>query len=91
MTKKPIQIWVPDTLHRALKTRAAVLKMTMSDYLEQEIEEILGRPTLLELRQRLHHRRPVKMPIDTAQLVRMAQREPKPDPADFELTFGEDL
>jgi hypothetical protein len=78
---------VPDALHRGLKARAAMLQMDLSDYLLQEIQEIAERPTLLELRQRLHRRRPVKVQIDTAQLVRAAQREPKPDPEDF----GEDL
>jgi hypothetical protein len=87
MVKKLIQIRVPDAMRRGVKARAAVLKMSVSDYLEQEIEEILERPTLLELRQRLHRRRPVKVQIDTAQLVRTAQREAKHDSEDF----GEDL
>jgi hypothetical protein len=87
MLEKMIQISVPATVHRSIKARAAVLPMTMSDYLLEEMQEMLERPTLLELRQRLHRRRPVKVQIDTAQLVRAAQREPKPDPEDF----GEDL
>lgn len=44
--------------------------MSLSDYLLAEIREIAERPTLLELRQRLHRRRSVSAEIDTALLVR---------------------
>ena len=70
---------VPDALHRGLKARAAMLRMDLSDYLLQEIQEIAERPTLVELRQRLHRRRQIKVPIDTAQLVRKAQQESRED------------
>ncbi len=77
---KMIQIrHVPEPLYRALKARAAMLGMGISDYLLQEIQEIAERPTLLELRQRLHARRRVNVPIDTAQLVRKAQQESRED------------
>ena len=56
-----------------------MLGMGISDYLLQEIQEIAERPTLLELRQRLHARRRVNVPIDTAQLVRKAQQESRED------------
>jgi plasmid stability protein len=61
---------VPDALHRALKARAAMAGMSLSDYLLAEIKEIAERPTLAELRQRLHGRRPVSTEIDTALWVR---------------------
>jgi hypothetical protein len=61
---------VPDTLHRNLKARAAMAGMTLSDYLLAEIKEIAERPTLTELRDRLHNRRAVTVPIDSARLVR---------------------
>jgi antitoxin FitA len=61
---------VPDTLQRNLKARAAMAGMTLSDYLLAEIKEIAERPTLTELRDRLHNRRAVTVPIDTARLVR---------------------
>jgi hypothetical protein len=60
---------VPDALHR-LKARAAMAGMSLSDYLLAEIKEVAERPTLAELRDRLHKRKPVSAPIDTAQLVR---------------------
>lgn len=61
---------VPDVLHRALKARAAMAGMSLSDYLLAEIREIAEKPTLLELRQRLHRRKSVSAEIDTALLVR---------------------
>jgi len=50
---------VPDSLHRALKARAAMAGMSLSDYLLAEIREIAEKPTLVELRERLHARKPV--------------------------------
>ena len=61
---------VPDALHRSLKARAALAGMSLSDYLLAEIREIAERPTLGELRDRLHKRKPVSVQVDTALLVR---------------------
>ena len=61
---------VPDALHRSLKARAALAGMSLSDYLLAEIREIAERPTLAELRDRLHTRKPVSAELDTALLVR---------------------
>ena len=43
--------------------------MSLSDYLLAEIREIAEKPTLVELRERLHARKPVSEQIDTARLV----------------------
>lgn len=61
---------VPDALHRGLKARAALAGMSLSDYLLAEIRELAEKPTLTELRDRLHKRKPVAAEIDTARLVR---------------------
>ena len=61
---------VPDTLHRVLKARAAMAGMSLSDYLLGEIKEIAERPTLADLRVRLHKREPVTVELDTARLLR---------------------
>ena len=61
---------VPDGLHRSLKARAALAGMSLSDYLLAAIKEIAARPTLAELRERLHKRRPVSAQIETAHLGR---------------------
>jgi antitoxin FitA len=50
---------VPDALLRTLKARAARAGMSLSDYLLAEIREMAERPTLAELRERLHQRKPV--------------------------------
>ena len=61
---------VPEGLHRTLKARAAKAGRSLSDYLLAEIKEIAARPTLAELRGRLHRRSPVLLRLDTARLVR---------------------
>ena len=60
---------VPDALHRTLKARAAMAGMSLSDYLLAGIREIAERPTLAELRDRLHKRKSVSVQIDTARLL----------------------
>jgi plasmid stability protein len=60
---------VPDSLHRTLKARAAMAGMSLSDYLLAEIREVAERPTLTELRKRLHMRKPVAAQFDAARLV----------------------
>ena len=47
---------VPDRVHRALKARAAMTGMSVSDFLLVEIRRLAERPTIAELRERL--RRP---------------------------------
>jgi antitoxin FitA len=44
--------------------------MSLSDYLLAEIKEIAERPTLDELRDRLHKHQPVSVRFDTARLLR---------------------
>jgi hypothetical protein len=61
---------VPDSLHRVLKARAAMAGMSLSDYLLAEIKDLAERPTLAELRERLHKRKPVAAALDTAVFVR---------------------
>lgn len=62
---------VPEGLHRTLKARAAVAGMSLSDYLLAEIKEMAERPTLAELRERLHRRSPVASPVSAAEAVRL--------------------
>jgi plasmid stability protein len=67
---------VPDALHRSLKARAAMAGLSLSSYLLVEIKEIAERPTLSELRNRLHRRKPTVIELDTARLVREERRVP---------------
>jgi plasmid stability protein len=61
---------VPDTLHRTLKVRAAMAGVSLSDYLLAEIRQLADRPTLSELRERLHGRVPVSAPLSAVRAVR---------------------
>ncbi len=54
---KMIQIrHVPDAVHRKLKTRAANLGLSLSDYLMQEIIPLAELPTMSEFLERLQQR-----------------------------------
>ena len=61
---------VPETLHRTLKMRAAMAGMSLSDYLVAEIRQVAERPTVTELRERLHRRTRVSPPLKAADAVR---------------------
>ena len=61
---------VPDTLHRRLKSRAALAGMSLSDYLLSEIRLVAERPTLDELRARLKRRPEMTPSVAPAQAVR---------------------
>jgi plasmid stability protein len=65
---------VPDALHRQLKSRAAMAGMSLSDYLLSEVRQIAERPTLQELRTRLHGRAPTNPETTPVDAVR-AERE----------------
>ena len=65
---------VPDTLHRQLKSRAALAGMSLSDYLLNELREMVERPTLEELRARLHSRSRVMPSMNPAEAMR-AERD----------------
>jgi antitoxin FitA len=65
---------VPDALHRKLKARAALEGMSLSDYLLGEIRRVAERPTVAELRERLHRRQPVAPRMSSADAVR-AERD----------------
>ena len=65
---------VPDALHRRLKSRAALAGMSLSDYLLSEIRQVAERPTIDELRARLHSRMQTVPSIAPAEAVR-AERD----------------
>lgn len=61
---------VPDDLHRKLKARAALAGMSLSDYVLAEVRRSAERPTLAELRERLHRREPVDPTVSPAAVLR---------------------
>ena len=69
---KMIQIRnVPDSLHRELKARAALERMSLSDYLMSEIRRSAERPSLKKLRERLDKRSLVSPKVSPAEAVRL--------------------
>jgi plasmid stability protein len=65
---------VPDKLHRRLKARAALMGISLSDFLLQEISAVADRPTREDLLQRLADRAPVPTRQSPADAVR-AERD----------------
>jgi plasmid stability protein len=61
---------VPDPVHRTLKARAALAGMSLSDYLIAELRQIAARPTLNELRERVHRRERIGSRFSAAQIIR---------------------
>ena len=61
---------VPDAVHRTLKVRAAMAGMSLSNFLLSEIRQLAERPTIGELRERLHRRESVTLKISAARAVR---------------------
>jgi plasmid stability protein len=64
---------VPTDVHRALKARAALEGMSLSDYLLRALRASLERPSLDEIRARLAQRQPVQ-PRPTAAAAVRAER-----------------
>lgn len=61
---------VPEEMHRRLKARAALLGMSMSDYVLRELRSALERPTREEVLERIASRPPVRVRPEPAALVR---------------------
>jgi plasmid stability protein len=65
---------VPESLHRQLESRAALAGMSLSEYLLREIRQSAERPTVEELRARLHKLPPVSLSPWPAEVIR-AERD----------------
>jgi antitoxin FitA len=61
---------MPDSVHRILKSRAAMAGMSLSDYLLREMKNIAERPTMEELTARLKKREPASVDVSIAQMIR---------------------
>jgi plasmid stability protein len=61
---------VPEDLHRRLKARAAMMGMSLSDYLLREVREFAELPTLEEMRERLASRSETSPSVSSADLIR---------------------
>jgi antitoxin FitA len=68
---KMIQIRnVPDSLHRRLKSRAAMEGMSLSDYLRAQIQAVADRPSLEEMMKRLESRSTVSLSESPTEALR---------------------
>ncbi len=73
---KMIQIRnVPDALHRRLRVRAARAGMSLSDYLQQELERSTERLSSEELRKRLASLEPLSLRESPARALRSERNE----------------
>jgi hypothetical protein len=61
---------VPDAVHRRLKSRAAILGMSLSEYLLLEISVAADRPSVKEWRERLARRERSAADIDPTGVLR---------------------
>ncbi len=61
---------VPEDVHRTLKARAALAGMSLSDYLIAEIRQLAARPTMTELRERVHRRERISSHVSAADVIR---------------------
>lgn len=65
---------VPETLHRRLKSRAALAGTSLSEFLLDEIRLVAEQPTVDELRTRLHSHKRLVLSTPPAEAVR-AERD----------------
>jgi plasmid stability protein len=61
---------VPDSLHRRLKSKAALEGLSLSDFLLREMEDVAERPTMKELAERIASRTPVKYKRSPVEILR---------------------
>lgn len=61
---------VPDSVHRSLKSKAALEGLSLSDYLLREVQAIAERPSKAELRARLESRAAVRPRQSMSKAVR---------------------
>ena len=64
---------MPESIHRRIKARAALVGMSLSDYLLREIREVLEKPTTEELRKRRDSQSCVKLKSSVVAILREAR------------------
>lgn len=66
---------VPDRLHRELKRRARARKQSLTDYVEQVLENEMARPSREEIFARIASSEPVDLGRPAADLIREERRK----------------
>ena len=73
---KMIQIRnVPDSIHRTMKSRAALAGMSLSDYLLRELRRLAGRPSPEEFLIHLQSREPIEYETNIVDLLERERAE----------------
>ncbi len=67
---------VPEEVHHVLKSRAALAGMSLSDFLLKQLQEVVARPTLEELRARLNLRSSENPFPSAAEAIREERERP---------------
>jgi len=67
---------VPASVHRKLKSRAALVGKSLSDYLLEEIRRLAELPTVDEMLERLATRKPVSTSLSPADAIREERDRP---------------
>jgi antitoxin FitA len=65
---------VPDSTHRILEARAAMARMSLSDFLLAELRGLAERPSITELRERVRNRSHVAAGVSAADAVRRERK-----------------
>ena len=61
---------VPDSIHRALKAKAALAGKSLSDWILEELDALAALPTEEELLKRLREAEPFAMKRSSAEIIR---------------------
>lgn len=76
---------VPDDLHRALKARAKSEGVSLSELIRRELPRIAGRPSFVELTERIARRGPLEgFPADFSPTDEIRRRRDAGDDAAWE-------
>jgi plasmid stability protein len=66
---------VPESVHVALKSRAAREGMSLSDFIKRELERVAERPTMREWLERTQQAKPIPAKRTAAQVIRELRDE----------------
>lgn len=66
---------VPESVHGALKSRAAREGLSLSDFIKRELERVAERPTMQEWLERTQRAKPIPSKRTAAQVIRELRDE----------------
>ncbi len=61
---------VSPSLHKILMARAKEEGLSLSEYLRREMSALASRPTMKQIYERIRRRKPVKLKVSAAELIR---------------------